>query len=142
MNLLQGSLLGLAIVGAVLAIVSRRIAKNYAQLTALLLVAAIILMPFAWLVCAAFKDKSVLNEYTFLPPAAKISSETINLDNFRTLFEPQATPQGPVTFWRFICNSVFLASAGTMLSMFFSSMGGYALAKYRFRGRNATLTLM
>ena len=31
-------------------------------------------MPFAWLVCAAFKDKSVLNEYTFLPPPAKISS--------------------------------------------------------------------
>src|SRR4051812_33855803 len=85
MNLLQGSLLGLAVVGVVLAMISRRIAKNYAQLTALLVVAAIILMPFVWLVCAAFKDKSVLNEYTLLPPAAKISGETINLDNFRTL---------------------------------------------------------
>ena len=142
MNPLRGFLLGLVILGLVLAIFSRRVAKNYAQLVSLLLVATLILMPFVWLVCAAFKDKNVLNEYMFLPAPNKISSETINLDNFRTLFTAQATPQGPVSFWRHIVNSVFLASAGTVLSMVFSSMGGYALSKFRFRGRNAILTLM
>jgi ABC-type glycerol-3-phosphate transport system permease component len=142
MNPLRGFLLGLVVVGVVLAIFSRRIARGYAQLVSLLLVATIILMPFAWLVCAAFKDKSVLNEHMFLPPPGKLSSQTINLDNFRTLFTPQQSPQGPVSFWRHIVNSVFLASAGTVLSMFFSSMGGYALSKFRFRGRNAILTLM
>jgi ABC-type glycerol-3-phosphate transport system permease component len=142
MNPLRGFLLGLVVVGVVLAIFSRRIARGYAQLVSLLLVATIILMPFAWLVCAAFKDKSVLNEHMFLPPPGKLSSQTINLDNFRTLFTPQQSPQGPVSFWRHIVNSVFLASAGTVLSMFFSSMGGYALSKFRFRGRNAILTVM
>ena len=34
-------------------------------------------------------------------------------------------------------NSIFLASAATCLSLFFSSMGGYALAKYRFGARGA-----
>ena len=32
-------------------------------------------------------------------------------------------------------NSLFLASAATVLGTLFCSMGGYALAKYRFRGR-------
>jgi ABC-type glycerol-3-phosphate transport system permease component len=170
MNPLRGFLLGLVVVGIVLAIFSRRIARSYAQLVSLLLVATVILMPFVWLACAAFKDKNVLNEYMFLPPiqtwfkeqvlvdgklvprdavqAGKIVNDdekvhgTLNLGNFQTLFKPQATPQGPVSFWRHIVNSIFLASTGTVLSMFFSSMGGYALSKFRFRGRNAILTLM
>src|SRR5207237_72681 len=33
-------------------------------------------------------------------------------------------------------------SCGTFLSLVFSSMGGYALAKYRFHGRRAVLTFM
>jgi ABC-type glycerol-3-phosphate transport system permease component len=100
------------------------------------------LLPFAWLVCAAFKDRDVLNAYTFLPPIRQWSSRTINLENFRVLFSPRATMQGPISFWRYVLNSVFLASATTTLTLFFSSLAGYALAKYRFRGRNAVMTFM
>jgi len=132
----------LALLGVALLFVSRKAALTYARFTVLLLVAAVILMPFFWLICSAFKDKSVLNEYTFLPPVNRISRETINLDNFRTLFTPEQTVQGPVRFERYLFNSLFLAGAGTIISMIFSSMGGYALAKYRFPGRNAILTFM
>jgi len=125
-----------------LLLVSKRIAWTYARYATLVCVAGVILLPFFWLICSAFKDASVLNEYTFLPPLAKISSATINLDNFRTLFAEEQTVQGPVRFWRYIANSLFLASAGTALSLIFSSMGGYALAKYRFAGRGAILTFM
>jgi ABC-type glycerol-3-phosphate transport system permease component len=100
------------------------------------------MLPFAWLICAAFKDKSVINDYTFLPPPSAVSSETINLDNFRTLFTPTQTLQGPITFWRYVFNSILLAGGGTFISMVFSSMGGYALAKYRFAGRGWVLTFM
>ena len=52
----------------------------------LAVVGTIMLAPFAWLICAAFKDKDVLNKYAFLPPPHEISHQTVNLDNFRDLF--------------------------------------------------------
>ncbi|HWP40937.1 MAG TPA: carbohydrate ABC transporter permease [Tepidisphaeraceae bacterium] len=139
---LQWLLLGLAGVFVVLLPISRRLAWQYARFTTLLIVGTIMLLPFVWLICAAFKDKDVLNEYMFLPPPSKISPRTVNTENFRTLFADKQTIQGPVNFWRYVANSIFLASAGTFLSMVFSSMGGYALAKYRFRGRIPLVTFM
>ena len=131
-----------AVFVGLLAIGARRAAFAYGRITTLLLVGTVILMPFAWLICAAFKDKAVLNEYTFLPPPAKVSSETVNLGNFRELLREKPTVQGPVNFWQYVTNSLFLASAGTFMSLTFSSMGGYALAKYRFRGRTAIVIFM
>jgi len=142
MTTLHIFLIAVAAVFLILLPVSRRFAWGYARFMTLSLVAIVILMPFFWLICSAFKDKAVLNEYTFLPPIDKIDSSTINLDNFRTLFAEQQTVQGPVRFWRYVANSLFLASTGTALSLVFSSMGGYALAKYRFRGRAAIVLFM
>jgi multiple sugar transport system permease protein len=121
---------------------SRRRAIGYARLAVLATVGTIMIIPFAWLICSAFKDSDVLMQYSFLPPAREISTQTINLDNFRTLFAEEPTVQGPVTFWRYFFNSIFLATAGTALTLLFSSMGGYALAKYRFRGRTIIATFM
>jgi ABC-type glycerol-3-phosphate transport system permease component len=142
MNGIRALLLLLVVLFLILWPISRRFASGYARLALLSLIGALILMPFFWLICASFKDKTVLNEYTFLPPLSKISTETINLGNFRSLLAPKQTVQGPVTFWRYVDNSLFLACAGTFLSLVFSSMGGYALAKYRFAGRSALLTYM
>lgn len=119
-----------------------KVASKYARVALLLLAATIMLIPFAWLVCAAFKDTTVLNEYMFMPPWHEISSKTVNVENFRFLFADRETPQGPVGFWQYMINSLFLSSATTILAMVFSSMGGYALAKYRFRGRAAILIFM
>jgi len=142
MNTLHLTLLVAAIAFAVLFAFSRKWAIAYGRMVILLGVGSVILLPFVWLICAAFKDTSVLNEYAFLPPVSKISSSTINLDSFRTLFTDKDTVQGPVSFWRYIWNSLFLATAGTSISLIFSSMGGYALAKYKFPGRSSLLTYM
>ena len=142
MNGVRLTLLILLVVFFALLPLSRRVALNYARWALLAVVGTVMMLPFVWLLCASFKDRSVLNEYTFIPPPAKISSATINLENFRTLFADRQTVQGPVSFWRYVFNSIFLASAGTFLSMVFSSMGGYALAKYRFRFRGGVLTFM
>lgn len=40
-----------------------------------------------------------------------------------------------VPFNRYFINSVFIATASTLLTLFFCSLGGYAFAKYRFRGQ-------
>ena len=142
MNALHVLLLVLLITFVAIAIVSRKSAMKSLRLVLLLGITVVMLLPFAWLVCAAFKDNSVLSEYVFLPPLSKLSPATINLSNFRTLFTPRESTQGVVGFWRYVQNSLFLASAGTFISVLFSSMGGYALAKFNFRGRGALLTYM
>jgi len=142
MSWMHWLLIAAAAIFVAMLFVSRRYAWNFARLCLLLSAAAIIVTPFVWLVCSAIKDPSVMNEYSFLPPVSKISSETVNLKNFRKLFTDEQTVQGPVNFWRYVTNSLFLASASTFLAMVFSSMGGYALAKYRFKGRGPILTFM
>ena len=121
---------------------SRKRALRYGRFAIVLAVCTVMMLPFAWLVCAAFKDKTVINDYTFLPPPGNLSTNTINLDNFRTLFAPTPSVQGEITFWRYVFNSIILAGGGTFLSMIFSSMGGFALSKYKFPGRAGILTFM
>jgi multiple sugar transport system permease protein len=142
MNFLQIGLLILAAIFLLLLPLSRKAAIRYARLTILFLVGTLMLLPFVWLICAAFKDKAILNEYSFLPPISQISAKTINLNSFRELLSPQPTAQGPVIFWRYVINSLFLASTMTVVSLFFSSLGGFALSKYRFRGRNVVMIYM
>jgi len=142
MSGVQMFLILLAALFIALVLISRKAATSYGRFVVLALVGTVMLMPFAWLVCAAVKDKAVLNEYLFLPPPAKVSSATINFENFRTLFTDKQTVQGPVSFWRYVGNSLFLASSATILGVVLCSMGGYALAKYRFRGRGAVQMFM
>src|SRR5512146_166596 len=114
-NWLHWTLAGLAAIFVLLLLIRPRIASSYLRYTVLFLVATLILMPFVWLVCSSFKDKDVLNESMFLPPPlarsaadGKLhlnwSSQNINLGNFRTLFQPQASLQGPVSFWSYAIN--------------------------------------
>ena len=142
MNGLHGLLAGLVVVFVALCFVRPKAAAVFGRWSLLVCVAAIMLMPFVWLVCAAFTEKAVFNEYLFLPPLDKLSSQTINFDNFRSLFATRQTTQGPVGFGRYVVNSLLLASTSTFVSLLLCSMGGYALAKFRFRGRGALLTYM
>jgi multiple sugar transport system permease protein len=45
-------------------------------------------------------------------------------------------------YWRWMLNSLFYAGAGALLSTAVSALGGYALAKYRFRGREAIFNVL
>ncbi len=48
--------------------------------------------------------------------------------NYRNLWKA-------VPYNRYFVNSVFIATASTLLTLFFCSLGGYAFAKYQFRGK-------
>lgn len=45
-------------------------------------------------------------------------------------------------FGRFFLNSIIVASSSTVLSLFVSSLGGYSLAKFRFRGRSLVFAIV
>src|SRR5579872_4937673 len=102
MNSLQMFLLLLAAIFLILVPISRGAAIKFGRFAILIVVATVMLMPFAWLICSAFKNVDAMNRYSFLPPPSEISTKTINLDNFRTLLKPQPTLNGPVTFWRYV----------------------------------------
>lgn len=97
--------------------------------TVLVVVGCIVLAPLFWLLCAAFKSPDDLFHYTFASPNP-------TLENFKSLFL-----QVPL-FWRYVMNSTFISTAVTLLQLFFSSLAGFALAKYEFRGKRAIMTLM
>jgi multiple sugar transport system permease protein len=119
-----------------------RLALGYLRWVILLGVSVLILAPFLWLVAAAFKDQTVLNEYVFFPPLAKWSHATMNLDNFKRLFAGEEAVQGTVYFWQYVLNSWFVATSNTVLQLVFCSAAGFALAKYDFHGKQLLTVFM
>lgn len=119
-----------------------KLAFRYLRVVVLGVAAAGVLAPFVWLIAAVFKDKAFLNEYIFFPPLSEWSEKTLNLNNFRELLAGKSSVQGDVFFWQYLLNSVFFATVSTTLQLFFCSLAGYALAKYRFRGKAGLMTYM
>jgi ABC-type glycerol-3-phosphate transport system permease component len=123
--------------------VSRSTAPNSQRTGALtyavlLTAATITAVPFVWLTCAAFKTNEDFFSSTFLPHgegAMGIGWSRLTLDNFRHLMEDGL-------MGRALLNSVFLSSVTAVLATLFCAMGGYALAKFKFRGQGAVLALV
>jgi multiple sugar transport system permease protein len=91
----------------------------------LLLGAAYCIVPVLWVFTATSKSPSELfTTFSFIPGSGLF-------DNLADLFSYGGGQYG---LWAF--NSVLYAVVGGVLSTFVSTMAGYALAKYEFRGRN------
>ena len=93
----------------------------------LLVFAAISLMPFVWLVSATTKGPDDLFHYTFFAPR-------FSAVNYHDLFTK-------VPFVQYLINSVFVTSATVIVQLFFSSLAGFALAKYNFAGKKVVMVI-
>jgi ABC-type glycerol-3-phosphate transport system permease component len=106
---------------------------------ALLIVACIVtLIPFLWMVCAAFKNKQDFFAYTFLPLGngfLGIAWGQLTLENFVRIFTE-------LDFSNSILNSLFLASTTAIISTITAAMGGYALSKFDFKGKNFIISIV
>jgi ABC-type glycerol-3-phosphate transport system permease component len=98
-------------------------------LTALALTFA---LPFLWLVCTSFKRPEDVFTYIFLPWR---HPDRLTLNNFAVLFRHES-------FGQWLINSLFVASMQTILVVTFSSLGGFALAKYDFRAKRLLMLAM
>ncbi|MBE34404.1 MAG: ABC transporter permease [Opitutaceae bacterium] len=117
---------------------NRKAAANAIVYTLLVVFAIITLIPFAHMLAGALKTKFDYAATLFLPAGdgfLGIGWDRITLDNFRRLF-------GELAIGRAMLNSLFLASMHAILTVLFCSMGGYALAKLRFKGREFVTTLV
>ena len=101
-------------------------AKRTAWVPTLVLIlgALYCLVPIAWVVIAATKDRSELfSTFTFAPGSGF-------LDN---LSELNSYRDG--IYWQWMGNSALYAGLGALLSAAVSAGGGYALGRFTFRGR-------
>lgn len=105
----------------------------------LLVVLAIVVgTPLVWLAISALKSNEDFLRFTFLPLGdgfLGVAWNHLTLDHFRRLF----TTLG---FARHLLNSIFLSSVTSLLATAFAAMGGYALARYDFRGKTAATVLV
>lgn len=100
--------------------------------------AAITLVPFVYLVFSAFKSQDSFFSFVLWPTDGQwhqIDWGGFTLENWRTLFFEAGIVRATV-------NSFFISSVTAILATLFSAMGGYALAKYRFKGRGAITWLV
>jgi multiple sugar transport system permease protein len=100
--------------------------------TALLLLGAVYcLLPVAWVLVAATKNNTQLfNTFTFAPDGS-LWANVSSLSSYA----------GGV-FWHWMLNTAIYAGGGALLSVAVSALTGYALAKFRFRGRSALFNLL
>jgi len=97
----------------------------------LLLGAVYCLLPVAWVLIASTKNNAQLfNTFTF-EPNGSLWSNIGGLSSYA----------GGV-FWHWMLNTVLYAGGGALLSVAVSALTGYALAKFRFRGRSTLFNLL
>ncbi len=103
-----------------------------AAMLVMLICAFYFLVPIWWLFVAASKDR---DQFTTTAP---LWFADFNLfENIANL----ATYRDGI-FFRWMLNSVLYAGAGALLATLFATMAGYAIAKYAFRGREATFNVI
>ncbi|NNU85183.1 carbohydrate ABC transporter permease [Geobacillus sp. BMUD] len=97
------------------------------------LFAVVALFPFFALLLASFKPSTELLRYGL---NLKLQAHLLSFKNYIYLFQEGAKY---LTWYK---NSLIITAVGTVLSLLFSSMVGYALAVYNFKGRNVIFILV
>ncbi|MDH7475382.1 MAG: carbohydrate ABC transporter permease [Anaerolineae bacterium] len=90
--------------------------------------AIIMVLPFLWMVATSFKLPADQYTKTLIPNPA-------TLDNFKELWQHLPFP-------RLLFNSLWLSILSTIGQLLTCSMGAFAFAVVRFRGRNLLFTLL
>ena len=96
----------------------------------LTLLSVIMLFPFLWMLLSSFKDATQIYEMTLFPANP-------TMDNFVSLFLSRSS-----RFPQWFLNSAIVGVATTVSVLFFDSLIGYVLAKFRFPGRRIIFLLI
>lgn len=88
------------------------------------------IFPLYWMVISSLRPagRIFVDAFDLVPTS-------LSLDSYHSLFEQE--PYG-----RWIINSILQTSGYTLTALFLCTTGGYALAKYRFPGRNLLFILI
>jgi multiple sugar transport system permease protein len=96
---------------------------------AVIVLCIITIAPLVWTLSTSFKPATEI-----LAGALNLIPANPTIDNYLTVFDD-------VPFARYFVNSLILGLGGAVTNVFFGGLGGYALAKLRFRGRSGVFAL-
>ncbi|MCW8334846.1 carbohydrate ABC transporter permease [Vibrio paucivorans] len=100
-------------------------------LAVVLIISAIItVFPFIWSILLSTRDRS------------EIFGTGISLAVGDSLTYNYAKLLEIMPFWQAMFNSVYVAFLGTTISLLFCSMGGYAFAVFKFKGKNVLFAML
>ena len=120
---------GLQISGPSRTLVQRAAGQGLLYLT-LTGLAAVFLVPYLWMILSSVKPAVEIFKYVYPLSWRTFIPEIFTLDSYRELFRLV-----PFPFQRYLFNSVFVATAVTVLSLIVNALAAYAFAKLDFPGR-------
>ena len=97
----------------------------------LVFVTVFTLGPFVWMLSGSFKTQSEIME----PGLGHVIPAAPTVQNYEFLFKH-------VPFGVYFINTLYVASMTALVTTLVSAMGGYALAKYSFRGKILVTTIV
>lgn len=105
---------------------ARKIRKNIVFYVILIAVLAVLVFPMIMMLSVSLKETSETIGY---PPT--IIPRSFTLKHFADIFNESIFP-----FMKYFKNSMYIALITSVLVVFLGILGGYALAKLRFKGKN------
>lgn len=102
---------------------SQRIITDSLQYLMLIGISAFMVLPFIWMLSTSFKE---LQDVFGYPPV--LIAENPTFENYRFIFQDADMVQ-------VLANTVVISLSATLLSLFFTSLGGYGFAKFAFPGK-------
>lgn len=109
---------------------TKNILLNILLYTVLILISLFMILPFVWMLSTSFK----LAQDIFAYPPQFIPDNPV-WDNYKyVIFEKGAL--------RNLYNTAFIAILSTVATLFFTTLGGYGFAKFKFPGRDALFSFL
>ena len=108
----------------------RKILTDIVIYTVLVLISIFMILPFVWMLSTSFKLPQDIFGY---PP--RLIPENITLSNYAYIFQEKNTI-------RILFNTIIIALLSTLLSLFFTALGGYGFAKFEFPAKKNLFAIL
>jgi ABC-type glycerol-3-phosphate transport system permease component len=108
----------------------RKFFMDFVLYTVLILISIFMVFPFIWMLSTSIKLPQDIFGY---PPQLIPANPTWN--NYLFIIQEK-------NLVRVLYNTIFISLASTLLSLFFTSMGGYGFSKFNFPGKNTLFALL
>lgn len=106
----------------------KRIIKKIIRVITLIFYFLFVMLPIYWMIITSFKTSNEIvntQKITYWP-------ETFTLEHYQSLFKS-------MNYGTYLTNSLIIAIVVAIIVTLLSIYGGYGLARFRFRGKNASL---
>ncbi len=108
----------------------RRVLINFLLYAFLILISLFMVLPFVWMLSTSFKLPRDIFGY---PP--RIIPPSPTLENYQMIFQEK-------NLVGVLLNTFYVSTFATLLSLFFTSLGGYGFAKFDFPGKNILFAVL